>query len=41
MRDAVVYGFDEFQKGVDPDFCVARIIRPQQLEPVRVSLDAR
>jgi hypothetical protein len=28
IRDAVVYVFDEFQKGVDPDLCVARIHRP-------------
>lgn len=28
IRDAVVYGFDEFKKGVDPDLCVARILRP-------------
>jgi hypothetical protein len=27
IRDAVVYVFDEFQKGVDPDLCVARIHR--------------
>jgi integrase len=30
IRDAVVYVFDEFQKGVDPDVCVARIHRPHQ-----------
>jgi hypothetical protein len=28
IRDAVVYVFDVFQKGVDPDLCVARILRP-------------
>jgi len=27
IRDAAVYVFDEFQKGVDPDLCVARILR--------------
>ena len=28
IRDAVIYVFDEFQKGVDPDLCVARIVPP-------------
>jgi hypothetical protein len=38
IQDAVVYVFNEFQKGVDPDLCVARIVRPHHAGPGALSV---